>query len=296
MDKTTLDSKLRFTEGHISKGDEKLLRELAKAIEGGTTETYKVSPLHIIVGAGLAGIASIASQGCATIMPKTATIDDLIAVSYPQSTPQDQVGPFLSETRTAYNTLINFLSVPRRKVHIYVSDIGRSHVDRFSGYVINYSSSLMSRKAHPPIWHELTHSLTQSSGEFYPEGLAEYIKMRFGNRRDKDTHSWVNRKFKEYNQIVSVSEIFHERIGALEWSGPRIRKEVNYSVAASFVRYLVEDALNGDIKKFMEFFMAEDYSDATHKKFFGKTLKQLDSAWIEMLSHYGDKPKIFKSY
>lgn len=227
---------------------------------------------------------------------KTATIDDLVNISYPEPIPQEQFDSFLKETKTAYHTLVDFLGISQRKVYINIGDFERTHVDRRIGWVMNYSTSLLRSGNHVNVWHELVHSLTQSGAEFYPEGLAEYIKIRLANRRDKDAHSWVNGKFKEYGKKVSVLDIFNERIGGIERYDPRIVRQVNYSVAASFVRYLVEDVLHGDIKKFMEFYMAMDYSDSAHKKFFGKDLRQLDSAWMEMLDKYGDKPKIFKSY
>lgn len=74
-------NKLRLIEGYTTPEDEKLLRELAKAIENGSIESSNISPLHIlnvssgsvvrntlhIVGAGL-GLATIV-EGCAIIQP-----------------------------------------------------------------------------------------------------------------------------------------------------------------------------------------------------------------------------------
>ena len=54
------DSKLRFTEGHTTKEDERLLKELAKAIEGISIESYNTSPWHIL-GTSLTGIAALVS-------------------------------------------------------------------------------------------------------------------------------------------------------------------------------------------------------------------------------------------
>lgn len=58
-------NRLRFTEGHTTPEDKKLLRGLAKAIEGGNLESYRVSPLHILgTTIGLGAII----QGCSVPM------------------------------------------------------------------------------------------------------------------------------------------------------------------------------------------------------------------------------------
>jgi len=250
------------------------------------------------ISSALQGTASLFPAGCAAMLPINTTIDDLIYVSYPQSAPKEGIDIFLKETKTAYRTLVDFLGVPKRRVDVTVGYFDKPQVNRYSGYQVLYPSSNLSRERHQAIWHELTHSLTQSSGEFYPEGLADYVRFRFGNIKDIDIHAFINQTFKQYGQKVSVLEIFNVRIGDNDFTArqSQLTNWVNYGVAASFVRYLAEDILKGDVKKFMEFFMAGDYSDAAHKKFFGKNLKELDAAWMEMLNSYGDKPKIFKNY
>lgn len=61
MAKANLESRLRFTEGHTTKEDERLLKELAKAIEGSPVESYRVHPLHLGM-AGLGGLVAIVSM------------------------------------------------------------------------------------------------------------------------------------------------------------------------------------------------------------------------------------------
>ncbi|MBS3113877.1 M23 family metallopeptidase [Candidatus Woesearchaeota archaeon] len=58
MGEQTLESELRFTEGHTTPRNERLLRELAKAIEESPIEPNRFNLSHII-GAGLTGLAAI---------------------------------------------------------------------------------------------------------------------------------------------------------------------------------------------------------------------------------------------
>lgn len=89
---TPIKAKLRYTEGYTTKEDEKFLRELAKAIEGGTVYSSNISPLHI-VGAGLTGIAAIVSmEGCTTIQ--------VPQIVYPVGAPQIK-----SDWQDQYNVL-----------------------------------------------------------------------------------------------------------------------------------------------------------------------------------------------
>jgi hypothetical protein len=161
-----------------------------------------------------------ALAGCASIMPRTTTIDDLIVVSYPPSVPQDQIEAFLSETRTAYHKLVDFLGVMKKKVHISVDDYQSPHIMPSESYQIKYPISFLPGKIHPGMWHELVHSLTESAIDFYPEGLANYVGFKFGIRRDgiRDAHVYLTQILKEYGQKISVLEVFNVKVGSVNLS------------------------------------------------------------------------------
>lgn len=226
------------------------------------------------------------------------TLDDVVTVDYPENVSNIQIQLFFQQARQAYAEVSEYLGV-HVPVSIHIGSHSRLQIDMNYNYKILFPQKYLGHRT-PGLWHEITHALTKTSGEFYPEGLGEHVRFKYGNRRDKDIHPFVTNWWKRYineedGKELMPSDIIHIRIGGSEWRGTRIRRGLNYSVAASFVTYLINDVLKGSredrIRPFMNFFMAKNYSDSAHREYFGKPFKELEDGWYQMLQErYGYEP------
>jgi len=223
----------------------------------------------------------------------TRTLDDAVTVYYPEGISNLRIQSFFQQARLAYFQVSEYIGI-HVPVSIHIGSHTQLQIEMRENYKILFPQSLLGHRV-PGIWHETTHSLTKTSGEFYPEGLAEHVRFKYGNRRDKDVHPFIITDFEEDREVLP-SDIRYERIGSDRRYYSKLRKRTNYDVANSFVSYLINDVLEGSredrIRGFMNFFMGKDYSDSAHREHFGKSFKELEEGWYKMLqTRYGYKPQ-----
>jgi len=232
------------------------------------------------------GFSLLSLSGCAS--RKALSINNMIRVYYPEDVSDAKIKSFLEEAEKAHETLTEYLGVAERPVTINVGYYDWPRVGE--NFVVEFPKFILVRETYwNGLWHEMTHALTRTSGMFYAEGLAEFIMLKFSARFSQDIHPFVRKWYKEYGKEVLPSELVNTDVAITK---PLLKKRIGYSVATSFIRYLIEEVSANDEKKFMEFYKAGDRSPAAYRKHFGKTLRELETGWINFIRSYGNAPKM----
>lgn len=211
---------------------------------------------------------------------KKTTIDGLVEVTYPKSLPENIEKAMLSEVKKVNDTLVELLGTEKKRYSINVGDYERAYTDgsyRQADIPLGY----VQKESFGAIWHEVTHLLTGKAGDFFSEGLAEYIRHTFS--RKQDMHAYVKRQ--GFHKSHPVSAMVNYRPTDAPAGSER---NAQYSVADSFVKFLIEDVLGGDIKRFMAFYNSWQ-TGSDYEKHFGKTFGQLAKEWEIRIENYFKK-------
>lgn len=243
-----------------------------KILSGGLiiSASYIVNPLSIFFDEPAISEAQAFSD-------KKTTIDERIEVEYPNELGADATRFLLDQIREADATLTKLLEVDYKKYTIDVGYHKRPEVNR-ARYTAYIPVDFIQKKQVGPIWHELVHILTGKAGDFYSEGLAEWIRHTRSPSSKMDMHQYVNRM--EFHKSHPVSKMVNLRTTDAPEGEER---NAQYSVADSFVKFLIEDISKGNIKPFLAFYKDGDHE---YKKHFGMTFDELAKAWNERINNY----------
>lgn len=232
----------------------------------------------------LANPASVFDTGSATssahafFHSETKTIDGRIVVHYPTDLPEDAVAFLLEKITKADRTIRELLDAGKKKYTVEVSSsIHRPRVNEWRD-IVYLPASRAEKKQSGPIWHELTHILTGRARNFFYEGLAEWVRHTYSPTSKQDMHWYVKKK--GMHKSHPVSRIVKYRPTD---APPGNERNAQYSVADSFVKYLIEDVSRGEIKPFLRF-----YRDGANNyvKHFRQTFEQLAKGWQSRIATY----------
>ncbi len=176
-------------------------------------------------------------------------------------------------------------------VHFFGNDIGPVTVsvrDKGNAFhkppsTIHIPSRLI-RKSHAITAHEITHLLTQGwASRVLKEGLAVYAQQRFGEQQ-----GWPNYRHTVHaaaRRWMSDNPVAIRTLGDAETAlrnaqpGETARKLAAYSFAGSWVMWILDVKLNGDVTRFMsQLYRSGDYESALKQT--GKSLEREWRAFI----------------
>lgn len=126
-------------------------------------------------------------------------------------------------------------------------------------------------KRHAITAHEITHLLTQGwASQILKEGLAVYVQERFGEQQGwpnyrRSAHAVARRWMRDGTtgiQTLAEAEATLQRPP----SGNRKQRLAAYSLAGSFVRWLIETKFDGGVDRFLaKLYRSGDYQSALNR-------------------------------
>ena len=222
------------------------------------------------------------------IPKRAAVVKNIVAFSYDNSLTQKQLYDFAIHARRRYEKISTHLEqeYPENIVVKISKSYGNSYAYlRGSGFAGNIEIPTSDLKSnHDFIVHELTHIIANVSagGSLLQEGLSVYIQDTLGEKKSypnygKDLHRYFYEVMSTNGQLATSISMLRKFENFLCTGGAK-EIRTSYLSAGSFVRYLIEHVLGGDIKKFMKF-----YYDFDFQKHFGKPFEQLEQEWLDFI-------------
>ncbi len=216
------------------------------------------------------------------------SIDDFVVISKDGSIPEQVRSDLATQAKREFDEINGYLETGHRVGRIVVivgKQFQKAEVDK-SRYpaesVIKLPSYLVLSKSHP-LAHELTHIIDDNLllGSYLSEGLSVYMQDRVG--RNKASPNGDNDIHKAF--IKEGTSHGHPKLGMAELERIQNFGILNdedqiplYLQAGSFVKYLIEEVLHGDIKRFMKF-----YKDGNYQEHFKKSFQQIEAGWREYI-------------
>lgn len=231
------------------------------------------------------GLAATALPACATLNIRK-TVDNINIISNASSISEKQVYDLALQAKREYEKISKFLGVAYHNINIVIGNYTHSRT-LYNTRTIEIPSALVPKR-NVPTAHEITHVITGNPNLLLSEGLGVYVQDKFG-----ENDVYPNYGFDVHELTVKgAKELFQNRMPNLNTATLYIRdypigdkrRSLGYIMAGSFVRYLIEEVFNADIKRFMGMYYAVDYKGHT-----GKSFGELEKAWIEMLQKHKAK-------
>ena len=196
------------------------------------------------------------------------------------SLPHRQLQALAGQAAREYAALRAVLGEDVGRVTVRVHDSGIAR--HFPPATIRIPTRLL-RKSTVITAHEITHLLSQGwASQVLKEGLASYLQARFGEQRGwpnyrRTLHGAARYWLRESESVHGLADA--ERTLGNGLSAPTKTRLVAYNLAGSWVRWLLEEKLAGDLDRFMrEIYRTENYEAATDLP-----LLQLWAEWREFL-------------
>ena len=216
---------------------------------------------------------------------ETTKLNGFISITYPESLGNRKF-IFFGEALNAYSDVSSYLGIQGVKITIDIGDYSKPQVVSDTNLIKYPLNNVEKYSRFFGLWHEMAHALTKNGSDIFGEGLAEHIKFKLSRVQNEEIHHYILKNYLGDTEILP-SDIRYERIGHTEGQDTDLRIKTKYDVANSFVTYLINDLLEGTeangISNFMKFYMQEIYSDSALKKHFGKTFRELEAGWYEMI-------------
>ena len=110
---------------------------------------------------------------------------------------------------------------------------------------------------------------------FYVEGLAVWVENRLGPG-SVDLHQTVRNR--GWHKVSPVTRTILE----FDYDNKRGTRSTHYAVAGSFVQFLIEETLGGEIAAFQRFYGGHHNDYETH---FAKSFGQLADEWLAFIEN-----------
>lgn len=222
------------------------------------------------------------AAGCATDNPSApVTIESadqrIRVLNYDRALNRGQLERLAAQAAREYAALGALLGTDVGPITVRVrnSGIGR----HFPPAAIRIPSRLI-RKSTAITAHEITHLLSQGwANRVLKEGLATYLQNRLGEQNGwpnyrRSVHGaarhWGRKRDVGVRDLAAAEAVLSKGLRATSQA-----RQAAYSLSGSWVQWLIEEKLDGNITRFM----GEIYRTENYRQVFGFPLRHLQAKW-----------------
>ena len=233
------------------------------------------------VAFGLIAIAVVGTIVSPAALAERHVVDDRIVVTFPDQTSNAQREAIRKSITQADEEIRSRFELARR--HYSIAIVAHKAGGLSEGWrsSITIPTDFLSAWGHGVIWHEIAHTYTARPQDFlsrstyrlphfYVEGLAVWVENRLGPG-DIDLHRTVSNR--GWHRVSPVTRTILE----FDHDNARGTRSMHYAIAGSFVQFLIDEILGGDIAKFQNFYRGHQNDYTKH---FGKSFRALADEWL----------------
>ena len=237
----------------------------------------------LVVGLVIAALTIVSANAPARADRRV--VEDRIVVTFPDAMADEERDAILVSVTNADTAIRERFRLAKRDYAIVIVAHQAGGLSEGWRSSITIPTSFLSAWGHGVIWHEITHTYTARPHDFlargtyrlphfYIEGLAVWVENRLGPSQ-LNLHEIVSGR--GWHSRFPVTRTILE----FDYDNERGTRSMHYAIAGSFVQFLIEEKLGGNLARFQAFYSGHQND---YEKHFGHSFERLADDWLTFVT------------